>query len=108
MQDINTLYKKSGSRKVFHNFFRSSLFNDAYSTLEANGLRPEQIVVKTHSARNTPSQTLAHPLVAIAFLQWCDTAAYNKTLLKLLNNMPTHDTDSTDRTTQVEENSDEE
>lgn len=107
MQDIHTLYKKSGSRKVFHNFFRSSLFNDAYTALESSGLRPEQIIVKTHSARNTPSQTLAHPLVAIAFLQWCDTAAYNKTLLKLINNMPTTENTPPERTAQVEEFNDE-
>lgn len=88
MQDISAMYKKSGSSKVFHNFFRSALFNEAYSALEALGLPPEQIIVKTHSARNNPTQTLAHPLVAIALLQWCNPPAYNKTLLKLLNNIP--------------------
>lgn len=108
MKDLNTLYKKTGSSKVFHNFFRSAVFSNAYETLQSQGLRPEQIIVKTHSTRNHPSQTLAHPLMALAFMQWCDPMQFQKTLLKLISsNVPAEENFAPGKTTTDEETTDE-
>jgi len=85
MQDLHALYKLTNSKKCYGNFFRSTNFLTAYKYLTEVAKLPEtEVLVKTHPTRNQPSKTLAHTIICLAFLQWCDEAAYYKALMKAM------------------------
>jgi hypothetical protein len=84
MQDITKIYNQSKSTMTFNNFFKTLAYKDAKQVLEEAGLNHPEIILRTPPAPNRPTQVLAHPLIAMAFIQWLDSPRYFRMLNRLL------------------------
>lgn len=81
MQDLNTLHRKLCPKKCLGNFFKSADFVAAKQSL---GLPEDEVLRRSKAARGHPSQTLVHPVVALAFLRWADPVVFYSRLQRVV------------------------
>jgi len=76
--DLHTLHRKFAPHKCFGNFWRCVEYIAVESILKAEGGSPLDPLTTPVAHRGQPAQTMAHPMVALAFMRWADPVAFYK------------------------------
>ena len=83
MQDLNALHKQLCPHKHFGNFIKSADFIAARASLAA--LPDAEVLRRSQASRGHPAQTLAHPVVALAFMHWANAELFYTRLQRIID-----------------------
>lgn len=80
--DLHAIHRKLAPSKCFGNFWRCVEYKAVESALKEMGEPALASSAPSVAYRGQPAQTMAHPMVALAFTRWADPVTFYKAIIE--------------------------